>query len=127
MAIGENVGKEVKHVTEVLKANGYAVHVIRSAQEHRKRQKEEEKPKYRISLPYVPVLSEDLKTNSQKILHQDSLHNNLHSQEASHQGSGYRGLIAVVGRGILVKPKECWEPVSRSTSQQPEGETKNLP
>ena len=31
MAIGENVGKEVKHVTEVLKANGYHVHKFEKA------------------------------------------------------------------------------------------------
>ena len=58
MATGENVRKEVKHVTEVLKANGYPIHVDRSVQKHRKREQEEEKPKYRICLS-VSGLSED--------------------------------------------------------------------
>ena len=60
VAVGENVGKEVKHVTEVLKANGYPAHIIRLAQKPRKREEEEDKPKYTICLPYVSGLSEDL-------------------------------------------------------------------
>ena len=32
VAMGENVGKEVKHITGFLKANGYPEHVIKSAQ-----------------------------------------------------------------------------------------------
>ena len=36
--MGENVGKEVEHITEVLKANGYPAHIIRSAQKPRKRE-----------------------------------------------------------------------------------------
>ena len=38
VAIGENVEKEVKHVTEVLKADGHPVHTIRLAQRHEKRE-----------------------------------------------------------------------------------------
>ena len=61
VAIGENVGKEVKHAAEVLKVNGYPVHIIRLVQRNGKREQEEERPKYRISLPYVSGLSENLR------------------------------------------------------------------
>ena len=81
-----NIGKEVKHVTEVLKANGYPVHLSRMAKKHRKREQEEEKPKYRICLPYVSGLSEDLRSISQKVWHQDHVHHSLHTQITTYHG-----------------------------------------
>ena len=48
-------------MSEALKASGYPVHVIRSAQKQRKREQEEKKPKYRICLPEVSGLSKDLR------------------------------------------------------------------
>ena len=55
------MGKAVKQVMEVLKANGYPVHITRSARKFRKREQEEEESKYRICLPCVSGLNEDLR------------------------------------------------------------------
>ena len=61
VTVGENIRKEVKHVMKVLKATGYPLLIIRPAQKHRKKEQEEEKPKYtcRICVLCVSGLSED--------------------------------------------------------------------
>ena len=57
--IREKVRKEVSDINDVLKANGYPAHIIKSAQRSKRRQEEE--PKHTISLPYVSGLSENLR------------------------------------------------------------------
>ena len=51
VAVGENIRREEKHLTEVLKINGYPDHIIGAAAKTRRRQPKE-KPKYTICLPY---------------------------------------------------------------------------
>ena len=59
--MGDTIKKEEKHVTEVLKANGYPAHIIRSAQRPRRTKLEDEALKYTICVPYVSGLSEDVR------------------------------------------------------------------
>ena len=60
VAIGENVGKEDRHVAEVLKANEYPEH-SRSAKRLKEKRQGEKTPKYTVRPPYVPILSEGLR------------------------------------------------------------------
>ena len=45
IALKKNLGKEERHVKEVLKGNGYIESIIRSAKRLKKKRKEEETPK----------------------------------------------------------------------------------
>ena len=57
----DNIQKEEKHISEVLKANRYPAHIIRSAQRPRGAKVEAETLKYTICLPHVSGLSEDVR------------------------------------------------------------------
>ena len=62
VATRENFGEEERHVTEVLKANGYPEHIIRMVQRPRERKQDKKTPNHMICLPYMYMsgLSEDL-------------------------------------------------------------------
>ena len=59
--MGDNNEKEEKHISEVLKVNGYPAHIIRSAQKPRGAKLEEETLKFYLFAIYVLGLSEDVR------------------------------------------------------------------
>ena len=61
VAMEDNIKKEEKHISEVLKTNGFPEYIIKSAQKPRGAKVEEKTLKYAICLSYVSGLSEDVR------------------------------------------------------------------
>ena len=60
VAVGGNIRNEEELLIKVLRSSGYPDHVITAAAKGRKIRQDKEQPKYKIILPYVGGVSEDL-------------------------------------------------------------------